>query len=96
MPRPYELIPFTYTGTGAALQVTLRSQPKAILAFNNTDGDTLWGFFEGMSAATAWASAAAITKVSTQGCTPNRKGFLLGTDAAINENAKVYFGVALV
>lgn len=94
MPRPYDAQIGTYTGTGAAQSVTVGFRPKFVFAFNQTDGDLIWGFFDGMTAATAFTVVAATAVVASQGCTLTSQGFDLGTDATINENAKVYRYVA--
>lgn len=85
----------TYTGTGAALSVTLGYKPAVVLAFNQTDGDVFWGHISGMTDATAFAIAAATAAVSSQGCTLTPSGFTLGTNSSINESAKVYLYVAI-
>lgn len=94
MPFPFEVKASTYTGTGAALTVTLGFKPSYIRAFNQTDGDLVWEFINGMTAATAVTTVLATATVATQGCTLTDTGFTLGTDATINETGKVYCYVA--
>ncbi len=85
----------SYTGTGAAQTVTLGFKPTVILAFNETDGDAIWGFINGMTADTAFTVVAATATVASQGCTLSTSGFSLGTNAVINESAKVYKYIAI-
>lgn len=85
----------SYTGTGAAQTVTLGFKPTVIIAYNETDGDLLWFHIRGMADATAATVVAATAKVASQGCTLTNTGFTLGTDATINESAKVYKYLAI-
>lgn len=96
MPRPFDRVNFTYTGSGAAQTVTLGFKPSFIIAVNETDGDTTWYYMQGMADATAFAIALATAPVASQGCTLTNTGFTLGTDAVINESGKAYRGVAFV
>jgi hypothetical protein len=96
MPHPYDLVPFSYTGTGAALNVPMYTTPRLIVAFNNTDGDTLWFWYQGMAADTGITSDAAVGTVASGGCTVTRQGFTLGTNAKMNESGKAYLGFALL
>jgi hypothetical protein len=83
----------TYTGTGAAQTITTGFRPKCVLMFNQTDGDTLSGHIDGMTDATAFTSAAAVA-AAANAVTLTSRGFTLGTDASVNENAKVFVYVA--
>ncbi len=85
----------SYTGTGAAQTVTTGFKPSMILAFNQTDGDLIWGHIRGMTDATAFTVVLATAAVASQGCTLTNTGFTLGTDATINESAKVYKYIAI-
>ncbi len=85
----------SYTGTGAAQTITLGFKPTAIIAYNESDGDLLWFHIRGMVDATAATVVAATAKVASQGCTLTNNGFTLGTDATINESAKVYKYIAI-
>lgn len=86
----------TYTGTGAAQTVSCGFKPLMILAFNKTDGDLLWFHIRGAhDAATATTVVLATAAVASQGCTLTDDGFTLGTDATINENAKVFGFIAI-
>ncbi len=77
----------SYTGTGSAVEVKLGFKPRRVEIFNNTDGDDLFIHFEGMSAGDAIKSAAAISKVTTNGISLRNYGFTAGSDCS--ESAKV-------
>lgn len=83
----------TYTGTGAAQSITLGYKPSLVLAFNQTDGDTIWGHIKGMTAATAFSIDTEVAAESNA-CTLSATGFSLGTSSVINESGKVYLYVA--
>ena len=92
---------FTYTGTGAAIVLDFGFIPKAVLFFNVTDADQAWFWFTGMTAGTAISIGAATATVATEGVTGTLdgsagtgQGLTLGTNAVINESAKVYRGIA--
>ncbi len=95
MPKPYEVKIGTYSGTGAALSITTGFRPTLVLAYNQTDGDTIWGCIDGMTDATAFAITTATAQIASQGCTLASTGFSLGTDSTINESAKTYVYVAI-
>lgn len=78
----------TYTGTGAAVMVTLGFKPKAIQIFNVTDGDAAWFWTDTMAADTAIASAAAVASLASNGVTVSDNGFTAGT--GLSESAKVF------
>lgn len=84
----------TYTGTGAAQSITLGYKPSFVIAFNQTDGDVVWFHIKGQTAATA-VSIDTEVAVETSACTLTATGFSLGTNAVINENAKVYMYFAV-
>ncbi len=85
----------TFTGSGAAQTVTLGYKPEVVLAFNQTDGDTVWCFINGMTADTAFAITGSVAAVSSEGITLVPTGFTLGTSAVTNESGKVYLYVAI-
>ena len=85
----------TYTGTGAAQTITLGYEPKAVIIMNITDGDSVTLHFDGMSDGTAIAIGAAAAAVASQGVTLTSRGFTLGTDVSVNENAKVFRYLAI-
>jgi hypothetical protein len=80
----------SYTGTGAAQTITLGYEPKGVIIMNTTDGDSVALHFDGMTDATAIAIGAAAAAVASQGVTLTSRGFTLGTDASVNENAKTF------
>lgn len=84
----------TYTGSGAAQTITVGFKPSLVLAFNSTDGDTLVGVIQGQADGAGFASAAAITALSSTGFTLTSRGFSLGADAAANESGKTYNYIA--
>lgn len=97
MAKPFEIASGTYTGTGAALSAGINSigfKPKIVIAFNQTDGDVAWFHIDGQTAATA-VSIDTEVAVETSACTLTSTGFTLGTNAVVNESAKVYVYVAL-
>ena len=59
----------TYTGTGAAVNVSLGFVPAKVEIFNETDGDDRWVWFKGMTDGHAYQSAAAGTnsKITSNG-----------------------------
>lgn len=93
MASPYVVSTGTYTGSGAAQDVTLGFKPAFVIAFNQTDGDAAWFHISGQTAATA-VSIDTEVAVETSACTLSDTGFSLGSNAVINENAKVYVYVA--
>ncbi len=98
MPWPFEIAVGTYVGTGAALSTGINSlgfKPTFVFAFNQTDGDLVWGHINGMTAATAFTIVAATATVASQGCTLTNTGFTLGTDATINESGDTYVYIAV-
>jgi hypothetical protein len=94
MGAPIEVKAGTYTGTGAALSVTLGFRPTYLKVFNQTDGDTTVEFIDGMTAATGIVTTTAVAAVASQGITLASTGFGLGTDAGANETGKVYLYIA--
>lgn len=97
MPKPFECKTGTYTGTAAALTSGINSigfKPKLVIALNQTDGDTIWFHIDGMTAATA-VSVDTEVAVETSACTLSDTGFSLGTNAVVNESAKVYVYLAI-
>lgn len=88
-----------YTGTGAALDVALNFDPKFVLVYNLTDGDTMGFAFNTTNVAdtSAVVDAAVAAATASQGILFAAAGahkFSLGTDAKLNESAKVYQYVA--
>lgn len=84
----------TYTGTGAAQTITLGYRPSALITINVTDGDSVCFHFDGMTAASSVSIGAAAATV-TNAVTFSNTGFSLGTDASVNENAKVFRYIAI-
>ena len=82
----------SYTGTTAAQTITMGFRPKAVIAWNRTDGDTVWLWADGISTTQVSIVGAAATNTATVAVTDH--GLSLPTDAVINENAKVYDFIA--
>jgi hypothetical protein len=95
-PRPFDRVTGSYTGTGAAQTITLGFRPTFLWINNETDGDTCGFYIDGMPADTAQTIVLATAKVASQGITLSNTGFSLGTDAALNENTKVFRYVAFI
>ena len=83
----------TYTGTGAAQQITLGFKPDLFMTFNQTDGDSL--VFSTSAHTAATGTSVATPAAITNGVTFNDTGVSVGTDTSVNENTKtfVYFAV---
>lgn len=81
----------SYTGTGAAVSVTLGFKPVALILFNSTDNDVLWLYFDGMTDAHALQVAnhdtAQVSALTSNGVTLSARGFSAGT--SLSESAKV-------
>ncbi len=88
----------TYTGTGAALNVSLGFIPDAVFIVNRTDADIIGIWFRGDTDGTAVDIAAAVANNAADGVSDYAgsdsaaPGFTVGTD--FSENAKVYKYIA--
>lgn len=89
----------TYVGTGAAVNIALGFQPAAFIVWNETDGDALWLWADGMAAGTAIAIAAAVAAQGSNGVTKydgaegvTAKGITVGT--ALSESGKTHRYIA--
>lgn len=90
----------TYTGDGAAQNISLGWTPDFVMVVNVTDGDIISTWFSGMTDGTSVDIAAAVAANADNaisdyagaaaGATP---GFSVGTD--LSENGKVYRYMAL-
>lgn len=88
----------TYTGTGAAQNVSCGFVPDFVFIVNITDGDYISTWFNGMTAGTSVDIAAAVAANAADGLTAYNTtaaaaGFTVGTDAS--ETDKVYRYVAI-
>lgn len=94
--RPRNFAVFTYTGTTAAQNIHLGFKPSYMIIQNATDGDDV-NFWHTSSQTTFINVAAAAASVSAavapvdDGTT---LGFSLPSNSDINEDAKVYHGIA--
>lgn len=82
----------SYAGTTAINPITFGFKPSAIIAWNRTDGDTLW--FWTAASLTTQVSVVLAAATNTATITLQDNGFTLPTDAVINENAKTYDFIA--
>lgn len=85
----------TYTGTTAAVTVTLGFKPIYVKVWNETDGDETWEHADGMTAGTALTNGPSTTDLALQAdnaITLTDTGFTAGTD--MSEDAKVFRYVA--
>lgn len=78
----------TYTGTGAAVSVTLGFRPRLVIVWNETDGDVIFIHIDGMTAATAIQIDTAVASLGSNGCTLSSSGFTAGS--SMSENAKSF------
>lgn len=97
----------TYTGDGAAQNISIGWIPDYVLVWNATDGDAKWEWFNGLGAADALATAnhdtaqqSLITSNgidtyagSTTSGSEAGEGFTIGT--ALSESAKVFRYIAI-
>lgn len=89
----------TYTGTGAAINISLGFVPDYVRVANITDGDTTWDWFNGMAAGTAIQTDTAVATLGSNGITAYAgsttasAGFTVGT--GLSESAKVFRWVAM-
>ncbi len=95
MGRLNQTVSGTYTGTGAAQTITLGFEPRAVITINETDGDSVHLHFDGMADATGVSIGTAAASVASEGITLTSRGFSLGTDASVNESAKVFRYLAI-
>ena len=86
----------TYTGSGAAINLSLGFTPEYIRVVNTTDGDESWEWFANMPNGSALAQAAAGTQSRINangigayaGSPTASKGFTIGT--ALSEAGKTF------
>lgn len=87
---------FSYTGTTAAQNIHLGYKPAFMIIYNQTDGDTVCLWCKNSTSTYVTITTAAVTTSATvaQVDDGTTLGFSLGSDAVLNENAKVYVGIA--
>lgn len=89
----------TFTGTGAALNISIGWIPDYVRIINVTDGDITHEWFKGMTDGTSVDTGAAVAANAAdgvsdyEGSSSAAPGFTVGTD--ISENGKVYRYIAL-
>jgi hypothetical protein len=88
----------SYTGNAAALDIHMGFVPGFILAWNRTDGDTVWMWSGAVLTTQVSIVAAAATNTATVAVLDGSNGVTIGIrlpiDAVINESAKVYDFIA--
>lgn len=96
MPRAFECVTGTYTGTGSAQTVTLGFKPSVLVSVNETDGDVVNVKILGSADATHISIGEAAAAVASNGYTLTTTGFTAGSDATCSESTKVfrYFALA--
>ena len=72
----------SYVGTGSAVEVNIGFKPRYVKIFNNTDGDDVFEAFEGMTAAHAIQTAAAVSKLTSNGISLQNYGFTAGSSCS--------------
>lgn len=93
---PYQPVSGTYTSNGSANNVTLGFNPAFILVINESDGDTIGFWIEGMANAElqkvvdSGTGTTDLSFVTSNGITVSSGVVTFGTDAALNENTKVF------
>lgn len=90
----------SYVGTGAAITLEFGFIPGYLRVINITDGDISWDWFDGMTAATAVKTDAAVAAEGSNAVTRNpgvagttSAGLTLGT--AMSESGKTFRYVAM-
>lgn len=92
----------SYTGNGAAQNISLGWVPDHIKVINVTDSDATWEWFKGMTDGTAVKTSAAVAPLAANGISeyagsavPGSEagaGFTIGTD--LSEDTKVHRYIA--
>lgn len=93
----------SYTGTGAAINLSLGFVPQYLRVWNETDGDICWEWFKGMADGSALQitnhASTQVSKITSNGVTAYEgsstagKGVTIGT--ALSENSKTFRYVAI-
>ncbi len=82
----------SYAGTTAAQTINIGFDPSAIIAWNRTDGDTVWFWSKAdevnLITLVALAATNSIVVTDTAG------GFALPSNAVVNEDSKTYDFIA--
>jgi hypothetical protein len=87
----------TYTGTTATQNIHIGFKPAAIIAWNRSDGDTMW--FWSKANIVNYVSVVALAATTTAVVAGVDDGTVIGfslaaSDAIANENTKVYDFIA--
>lgn len=93
------LVTGTYTGTGAAISISLGFIPDWVEVINYTDGDILWKWSSAMTNGHAIQVDTAVSKITSNGVstysgsTTVGPGFTIGS--SLSESGKVFAYVAM-
>ena len=94
--KAYGPMVFKYSGTTAAQNIHLGFKPCYMIIYNQTDGDdvNIWCKDSITTFVNIAAAAASVTAAITQLDNGTVIGFSLPSDSDINEDGKVYVGIA--
>ena len=94
--RPRNYAVFTYTGTTAAQNIHLGFKPSYMIIHNVTDGDdvNIWHTSSQSTFINVAAAAANVSAAVAPVDDGTTLGFSLPSNSDINEDAKVYHGIA--
>ena len=95
MSKPFESVTGTWTGSGVAQTITLGFKPKLIVMFNQTDGDQVSIYMDGMADGKVISIVSLVSLIATNGITLSATGFTVGTDNSINKADKVFRYLAI-
>ena len=84
----------TYTGSTAAQTLQIGFRPNWFIAYNQTDGDTIWYWNDQMTSTTYTAITTAVASVTATVTATDHGLILPASDSVGNENAKVYVYLA--
>lgn len=82
----------TYAGTTAAQTITVGFRPSWFILYNQTDGDVVFIWHNSLTTAGVSIDTEAATETVT--ITQTDHGFVLPTNAVVNENGKTYVFIA--
>lgn len=85
----------SFTGNGSTQSISCGFQPKLLLIYNSTDGDTLHIKLEGQANGVGLAIGTATAAVASNGATLSARGFSVGSDTSVNESSKAMYYLAL-
>lgn len=95
MPKPFECSSGSYTGDATGFSISLKFKPKLLVIFNETDGDVLDLYIDGMSDDTCISISDKVYLIAANAITLSDSGFTVGSGDEVCENLKVFKYVAL-